>query len=347
MKMKDLIVLTSMVAASGGHRLAAQNLGMEYTTEIQTDFRKGSNWVNLLRLDFSVEAQKDRIEFDAATISIAKTREKRLADDYQVYSNIEEESFPVALSVLGMTWKAGRSTVFLGIRNLNEDYFATPVTSLFTNSSCGIFPTLSANFPIANYPLSSLGIDYKFQSGGWTVETSLYNGRGYRRFTGRDNVFRFCPKSDGLLNMTMLGYMSDGNVYCAGTTLHHGAQSMSDDDNTLPDSKAHETNFAIWAYAEQKLSHNVHVMGQCSAKTTGKQGCRQYAGLGMTVKCGRTEGGLFADYADFTTAHEWAAELTWKIPCFKDHGYVQPALHVISNSRENNVIGLLRMGYRL
>ncbi len=347
MGVKGLMVLAGMAAAAAGRQLAAQNLGAEYTTEMQTDFGKGVNWVNLLKLDFSLETVKGRMTFDAATISIAKTKEGRLADDYQVYSNIDEENIPLAVSVLGLAWSTGIGNVFIGIRNLNEDYFTTPVTSLFTNSSCGMFPTLSADFTIPDYPLSSLGIHYSFRAGRWTLETSLYNGKGHKRLTGEENVFRFCPRSDGLLNMGMACYQNTGSTYCIGYTLVRGKPQRGRDYETPPVPKGHESDFSVWAYAEQGLSHKVHVMVQYSAKTNRRQGCGQYAGLGMTVECGKTEGGLFADYADYTHAHEWAAELTWKIPCFKGKGYVQPALHVINNSKGNKVIGLLRMGYAL
>ena len=31
----------------------AQEFQVSYTTELQSDFKQGSNWVNLLRLDFT------------------------------------------------------------------------------------------------------------------------------------------------------------------------------------------------------------------------------------------------------------------------------------------------------
>lgn len=100
---------------------------------------------------------------EMASISIAETHERPLIDDWQGFSNIEEENTPLALAVLGIRWQLKKSFLFVGVRNLNEDYFTSPYTSLFTNSSCGIFPTLSVNYPIANYPLASIGIDYKYK----------------------------------------------------------------------------------------------------------------------------------------------------------------------------------------
>ena len=106
-------------------------------------------------MDFSRTLGKG-FRIDLGSISIAKTRPERLIDDRQGFSNIEADNLPFSLSVAGLSFSRGASCLFAGLRNMNEDYFASPVTSLFTNSSCGIFPTIAANYPIANYPLSSL-----------------------------------------------------------------------------------------------------------------------------------------------------------------------------------------------
>lgn len=343
---KQIMLGVMMVVATGNHRLEAQEFGLTYTTELQTDFRKGSNWVNLLRSDFSFPITR-QMELKAATISVARTREESLADDLQTFSNIEEENIPLALAVCGAEWHTGKSTFFVGIRNLNEDYFASPCTSLFTNSSCGIFPTLSANYPIANYPLASVGIDYKLTLEHWEVETSLYNGTGYRMWVGRENVFRVCPATDGILSVTSINYRKNGSNYYMGFALRSGLP-VGDENGNETQASALETqrqlNTVIWTYAEQHLSSRVYALCQYSFNPTEKNGCRSYAGAGLVWHCGKTEGGAFADYADFSSEHEWAAELTWKVPCLK-HGYLQPTLHLIRNSHESKVIGLLRLGY--
>ena len=125
------------LAAVSCHCGLAQELQVSYTTELQSDFKQGSNWVNLLRLDFTHSLGK-HTTLQAATISTARTRSESLADDFQTFSNIEEENHPLALATLGVQQQFGHSSLFFGIRNLNEDYFTSPATSLFTNSSCGI-----------------------------------------------------------------------------------------------------------------------------------------------------------------------------------------------------------------
>lgn len=342
---KRIMLGAMMLAAMGSHRLRAQEFGLTYTTELQTDFRRGTNWVNLLRADFS-QILARQVIWKAASVSVARTCEKRLADDLQTFSNIEEENIPLALAVLGIEWRTGKSTFFFGVRNLNEDYFTSDCTSLFTNSSCGIFPTLSANYPVANYPVASAGIDYKLALNHWELETSLYNGTGYRMWAGRENVFRFCPATDGILSVTSINYQKNGSGYYMGIALHSGmpvADEAGTEEQASEETQKRKLNSVVWAYMEQRLSAHVYGMLQYSVNPTERKGCRNYVGAGFVWHWAGTEGGVFADYADFTSEHEWAGELTWKIPCLKN-GYVQPALHLIRNSHECKVIGLLRLG---
>lgn len=170
--MTKLIKYLLVIATVSPCRCFAQKLLISYTTELQSDFKKGSNWVNLLRLDFSAPLSPSAT-LEAATLSTAKTRTESLAHDWQTFSNIEEDNHPLAVAVLGIRQPMGNSSLFIGIRNLNEDYFTSPATNLFTNSSCGIFPTLSADYPIANYPVSSMGVHYELQQAQWDLQASL------------------------------------------------------------------------------------------------------------------------------------------------------------------------------
>lgn len=344
--MKRLLAMLAMAAVFGGRPLAAHDFGLAYTTEWQTDFRGQVNWVNLFRVDFGLPLAPS-LGMKTAVINVAKTKEGRLMDDLLTFSNIEEDNALLALAVCGLEWQVKRSAFFFGIRNVNEDYFTSECTSLFTNSSCGIFPTLSCNYPIANYPLASVGFDYKLMWEHWTLETSLYNGRGYNRFAGRQTVFRLCPRADGLFSITSLNVRTNGGNYYSGFALYDGVPVADEDGNEEQAVAAQkkELNATWWAYAEQKLSPGLSALMQYSFSTVWK-GCRQYAGGGLVLHVGSTTGGLFVGYADFAACHEWACEATWHIPYLR-RGYVQPALHWVRNSYGGGVAGLLRLGINI
>lgn len=337
--MKKRICMMMAVAALGCHRLAAQTVfGIEYATEMQTDFRD-LNWVNLLKMDFSRVLGRG-IRLDLGTISIAKTRSERLVNDRQVFSNIEEENLPFSLSVAGLSFSRGASSLFAGIRNLNEDYFTSPVTSLFTNSSCGIFPTISVNYPIANYPLSSLGIHYTCRKGRWRIQASVYNGRGYNGFTADNLPFRFRPASDGVLGIFSSNYQTNGSSYHFGGVLHSGFQVGTGQ------TARRSVSGAVWGYAEQRLTQQLSLLMQYSAAFPSAIWCRMFGGLGLVVRFRRVEAGCFSDCALFSGEKELATELTCRI-FFSQHASLQPAIHCIRGSFGNRVVALTRLNITL
>lgn len=328
-----------MVAVSGCHHLFAQpEFGIEYAAEMQTDF-VNQNLVNLLKLNFS-QALCDGIRVDISSMSIAKTRSERLVDDLQIFSNIEEEDLPFAFAVAGVSFRCGHSQFFVGVRNLNEDYFTSPVTSLFTNSSCGIFPTISANFSIANYPLSSFGFHYAYEKESWKVQASVYNGRGYNGFSGGNSVFRFCPASDGVFGVTSVNYQRDRGSYYLGGALYNGLHVCKGQI------EKRSLSGAVWGYVEQPLTQSLHLLIQYSVAFPSNVWCRMFGGVGLVMQLRMAEIGLFSDCASFSGKDEYASELTCKVT-LSHHVALQPAVHLIQGVCEFRAVALMRLNITL
>lgn len=203
----------------------AQSISGVYTTEWQWNMKQKTNWVNQLRLDMSLPLGKGNNSIEAATLHVAKT-DDTIVDDWQGFSNIEADNMFAAIAVLGFMheWKSGH--VFLGVRNVNEDFFTSDVTSLFLNGSEGIFPTIAASYPIANYPLSGLTLYFDVTRGAWTFRNSLYNGVGYNGWKRHDNPFLVRPKKDGIFNISQLEYSHGGSHFFAGAAVHNRFPSM-------------------------------------------------------------------------------------------------------------------------
>ena len=337
--MKKWMYMMVVVAVLGCYRLTAQPVfGIEYITEMQTDFRN-LNWVNLLKLNFS-QALCSGIRLDLGSISIAKTRSERLVNDWQVFSNIEENNLPFSLSVAGLSFSRGASCFFVGIRNMNEDYFTSPITSFFTNSSCGIFPTISVNYPIANYPLSSLGIHYTYQKERWRIQASVYNGRGYNGFTADNCLFRFRPALEGLFGITSLNYQNKGSSYYLGSVLYNGFHLGKD--------KAEKGTLSgiLWGYVERRLSEKLYLLTQYSAAFPSDVWCHMFGGVGVVLQLGTAEVGFFSDCAVFSGEKEYASELTSRIT-FSDHIILQPAVHLIQGACGFRIITMMRLNITL
>ena len=198
-------IIIIVLVCLNAYVVQAQNFSGEYTTEWQWNMNNKTNWLNLLRLNLSIPVGKGNDSFEAVTLHVAKTNET-IIDDWQGFSNIEADDMFAAIAVLGYMheWKSGH--LFVGVRNVNEDFFTSDVTSLFANGSGGIFPTISASYPIANYPLSGLTIYFDVTKGGWTFRNSIYNGVGYNGWKRNNNPFIVKPKRDGIFNMSQLEY---------------------------------------------------------------------------------------------------------------------------------------------
>ena len=327
----NILVVVSLM--TGGLHLHAQDFGAEYTTELQTNFQ-GCNFVNLLRLNAEVPVSKS-MTVEASAISIAKTRNKKLLDDLQTFSNIEEDNLPLAIAVCGANWQIKeKHSLFLGIRNMNEDYFISPVTSFFTNSSCGIYPTIGANYPIANYPVASMGVHYCYDGIPIKVQASLYNGTGYNRFIGRENVFRVCPKDDGVFGIAEVEYQHNGSSYFLGACTHY--------KGAVSEEECRRVGSTLWSYVEQKLNNRVSLIAAYSHAFSGAE-CSDFIGIGGKYTTQNCELGIFSDMARFEEATEFATEITGKYQ-FTPHIYAQPSVHAIFTGHSFRTVVNLRFG---
>lgn len=314
---------TAQEAGDGSRR---PSVGVEYSGEVQTDF-KSARMANLLQLQADIPLSRT-VMFQAASLSALSTDRELDLLDLQGFSNIDthERSIALALKVAGFTWQLNRHSLFAGIRRTDEDYFCSDGLGIFTNSSCGIFPTISANFDIGTFPCAALGIHYAYDQENLRLQASLYNGEGNYRFSGRKNIFRFCPQSDGVFALAQVEYRHRDSHYFLGASIH-----------TEPTVKS-----TAWAYAEQCLSPRLMLLAAYGHAFGRDNSCDNFCALGGKYTVDRAEFGLFTDYARVQGLDEWTTELVCSIPLT---GFLalQPALHVITTDGTTNCVALLRV----
>ena len=308
-----LVIILGCLQVSFSH---AQWFSGEYTTEVQWDLKKHTNWLNHLRLDLAIPLWEGKGTLEAATLHVARTREG-IIDDWQGHSNIEEDNMLAALAVLGYMHEWKEAHLFVGVRNVNEDFFTSDVTSLFTNGSCGIFPTIAASYPIANFPLSGLTVYFDVGKDGWVLRNSLYNGVGYNGWKHHDNPFRLRPKTDGIFNTSQLEYTHPKGRYYAGVAIHTRQFAIDEEGEQVPAEEAStKTTCAWWVYGEQTLwtdgEHRWSEMAQYSENTSHDNGCYRYAEIGSIYEDGHNEWGVSGQYARFHQGTERSLEVTWK-----------------------------------
>ena len=104
----------------------AQNFNGQYISEWQWDMNKNTNLTNQLRLELSVPIGKGKDSFEAATLHVAKTNDG-IIDDWQGFSNIDADNNFAMLAVLGYMHEWNSGHLFVGVRNVNEDFFTSDV----------------------------------------------------------------------------------------------------------------------------------------------------------------------------------------------------------------------------
>ncbi len=337
---KILLLLTALIISQSIFSQGADttlSLGLGYISELQANQHGDVNFLNQLRLNAKLPIGK-RFALEGQTISFVKTRDNSIADDEQGFSNIEADNIAFTLAVLDFEWRINEfNTLEFGVRNMNDDYFASEVTSLFTNSSCGIYPTIANNYPIANYPVTSIGIHYALRKENYELQASLYNGVASDKFSGEENMFRICPKSDGIYALTQGEYRNNGSRYFGGVAVHHGA---IDGDCNINNK---ETKTTLWTYAEQRLTDHVNLILGYSHAFHSHNYCTDFLGLGGNYQTDKWQLGLFADLAKFRDLTERAIELTAQYS-INDFLYIQPAVHLIHQEGYNCAVGLMRFG---
>lgn len=365
--MRKILILLLIIIV--GNRLYARNRvirgDVKYTTELQCDFKNSYNWVNLLDLNIQLSTEAIGVWrngfLDMELISIYRTSQERIIDDRQVFSNIDERSLPLRIFTLGYTQVIGKTNLFLGLRNVNRDYFATPYSSLFTNSSCGIYPTISANYPLANYPLSAMCLHAEYEvDSNWSVKSSLYSGIAYESFA---QAFTIAPKQDGVFNMTQISYtrsLKYYGIYGLGSAVHTrmpvgNENSECQFDEKEASQKKAKVDYSLWANIEQCIyaenGREIGVLAQYSFAPSGTNRCSQYYGVGLllsgwTMRSKKDQLGVYMNTARFDNEKEVCLELTWKHQLISNLE-LQPAIHLIENAGNVNVAGMLRLSYTL
>lgn len=329
-------------------------IGLNYTTEAQSDFGKKINWVNLLSLEGKYKPCLNG-ELYLQTISTWKTRKESIIDDLQTFSNIEADNMTVNIFLMGYTHHFKNISLFGGIRNVNNDYFTSDYTSLFTNSSCGIYPTISINFPMANYPLSAMCVHGEYElSKALTIKNSLYNGTGRELLSKKGSLFTINPKKDGIINMTELSYLPKTNnygLYNIGSVLYTGNSGYSkDDEKESGIEKKTKINYALWGSIERSIYDNgyksIGILLQGSFAPANNNDCMYYYGAGIVLNSivpTRNENtfGIFCNRAIFQETAENTIEIIWKYKVNK-HLMLQPVFHFIKTGSTTKAAGLVR-----
>ena len=336
-----------VMAESADSTKLRPKFSLEYTGELQTDFKTTSH-VNLLQLRAEQPLSRS-LSFQAASLSVASTQDDLLFENMMGYSNIDAYDKAFALMVAGFQWNINnRHTLFAGVRRMDEDYFCSDGMSLYTNPSCGIFPTISCNYFIATYPYAAMGLHYAYETDRLCLQASIYNGTPSQDFTGCDNVFRICPKSDGVFALGQAEYRYRDSHYFLGASLYNGYEYdlYSGGEELQEEPLGRKTYPTMWAYAEQALSSRCMLIAAYGHSFSSDDLVRNYYGLGAQYALGKLRFGLYSDHVRVLGVNEWNTELVCHLD-LNDYLSVKPVLHILNSDGKTQCIGLLRLTVNL
>lgn len=323
---------------------SAIEIGVNYTTEFLYGFDTDkANWANVLDVDFSRNLWRGG-NIRLNLLSSDNLRDSRgkepIAPDLEIFSAIEEESSPLTLFIFGISQKIGISDVFLGVRNVNEDYFDTPWNSLFTSPSNGLYPCISEGYPLADAPRSALCLHSEMRfSEHWLYKSSLYNGVATNDWL---RVFNFRPRKQGLLAISELSYSGREGSYVGS---YHLGTVFGDCYDEERGKKVKNDSF--WLLAEQPLYYSrsgqtLQLLLQGGYSTAGS--CRGYFGIGTIWR------GLFqkSDYVGLLAQrsfHDEGDETDWELTYAMEWGAatIQPALHLLFGGDKTRAIGVMKV----
>lgn len=325
-------------------------------TEGQWNMKSGSaNWTNLLSASAELSTWHGG-SLEMAALATGHLKEG-VVDDMQDFSNINAQMRGFRLTHLGIGQQiADKLYVFAGLREVDEDYFNTDGAGIFTGSSYGCVPQAGENFAVGVYPDAALGLHLEYTpSDAWTIRESFYNGTASDRL---DRQFRFCPSSDGFVNLgsvsyspTCSKYLDDNGEVASGFltptyVIGYVAGWQYDE--------ARQNGGALWASIDQPLTR----IGRICLNLFATGGMRigqidaargHWAAALMLGNVTRQGGTLAmgvsqAHYAD--NIKETDFETTFEYPLLSWLS-LQPALHVIRTDGTTNVVGNLRLAISL
>ena len=276
-----------------------------------------------------------------------------VVEDFQGFTNIDAgENRAFRFRKISYTQEFGDNwKISAGLRNVDDDYFTSSMTSFFTGSSYGNFPTLSMNFPLPTFPLSALGVHVEYSPVEEVViKESLYNGVASDRV---GEQFRVSPRSDGFFNIGSVEYSceifdNDCEISTASYSLGYVV------GNPLPaDGSDRRLISAMWCNVEQPLASmdencfGMLVQGSWSPNPA-IEGCDGYLSFALLwEKEDFATAGVGVNHAFLGKTGETDVELLFGYS-FLEYFTISPGVHFIfEDGGRTNVAGLLRLSFEM
>ncbi len=287
-----------------------------------------------------------------------------LIGDFQVASNIEAGNHTF-LYELWYRQTVSNITGIVGLQDLNAEFAASDVASLFLNSSFGIHSVIADNILAPIFPLTSPGITLKWEpSGEFALKTAVYKGCPIDFDSNPYNLNWSLDYLRGLLWVTEARFSRDEtevrpNVLKAGAFYHHHCPESDVVNSEIGNRLAHD--WGLYVVGDHQLTASgdegkglsaFYQLGVSPRNDNFAYLGAGFAYTGLLSRKGADVLGLAMARGLLTKERgkdETSIELTYKAQ-LTDQIYLQPDMQYIIHpggtdvQLKNALVGFLRLG---
>jgi porin len=288
-----------------------------------------------------------------------------MVGDFQVVSNIDAGDH-MFIQELWYKQAFGKCDLVLGLQDMNAEFLTSEGGGQFMNSSFGVPSVISDNIPAPIFPLTTLGIEGKWNITNNVVwQIALFDGNPTDFSKNTYNLDWQIKKQDGALAITEVQIIKSiwnkPTTFKAGIYYHSALKQFNDSLGSY--SKIFTDNKGFYGILDQNVWHNsdstklLNYFIQCAYSPRQNNTHNYYIGGGITFQgfFNRRQNDIIglafanAGFHNYLHKHETAIEMSYKFVLNKNI-YIQPNLQYLmspsgtDSKLDDAVIGFVRFG---
>ncbi len=303
--------------------------------------KTGSGYLGMANMMLALDTEKARLWnggrfFINAANTHGNEPSENFIGDVQVVSNIEAGNHTY-LQEIWFKQQLGSTEITAGLQDLNVEFANSAYGLLYLNSSFGILPIISNNFNASIFPLTTMGLTYKWNisnQSAWV--NAIYDGSPTNFDYNPYNLKWQFNSGDGILIISE--FQKHKNINRLPGVYKIGAYSHFHIRRNIPDSLINRL-FGIYAYADQtiwKYNHkNAGLFMQLGYTPSAGSTNNFYLGSGINItgllsKKAKDTFGLAVAHVTFT--HKEKSETTFEVSYhykITAHIFLQPDFQYI------------------
>jgi porin len=342
----------------------------DFVRNFSGGIKKGNSYLGLANFRISFDTEEGHLWkggrfFINAANAHGGNPSADLVGDFHTVSNIEADDITY-IHELWYSQTINQVEIVAGLQDLNTDFVSSEFGSLYINSTFGTPSTISDNVPSPIFPLTSMGISFKWNTSKSSIfKLAVFDGLPTELSHNEHNLnWNFC-KDDGIFAVTeyqIIPVTLNGlkGSYRAGIYYHSQLIETTDENNKL---KLFNNNYGIYFIADQLIwkkpgsDGGFGIFAQMALSPRAINTHNRYFGIGMSyqgliIKRADDKLGIALTNAGFSgngKSDETIIEMCYKMQLSANF-FIQPDLQYVINPEgtdqklKNATVGFIRFG---